>query len=219
MEWADLISAALPVMLKGALYTLMFAVVAMVLGLLLGFVVALLRVGRVPVLSQLVAFYVSAMRGTPLLVQIFVIYYGLPGIGIELDPVPAGIIALTLNVAAYLSESLRGGIAGVDRGQWDAGLSLGFSWWQTMRYIVAPQALRLSVPSLSNSLISLIKDTSLVSVITVTELMLATKEVIAQTFQPLPLYLGAAALYWLMSASFERLQKRVERKLDMAHQR
>lgn len=219
MEWADLLSAALPVMLKGALYTLMFAVVAMVLGLLLGFVVALLRVGRVPVLSQLVAFYVSAMRGTPLLVQIFVIYYGLPGIGIELDPVPAGIIALTLNVAAYLSESLRGGIAGVDRGQWDAGLSLGFSWWQTMRYIVAPQALRLSVPSLSNSLISLIKDTSLVSVITVTELMLATKEVIAQTFQPLPLYLGAAALYWLMSASFERLQKRVERKLEMAHQR
>ncbi|WP_287877680.1 amino acid ABC transporter permease [Aquitalea sp.] len=219
MEWADLISAALPVMLKGALYTLMFAVVAMVLGLLLGFVVALLRVGKVPVLSQLVAFYVSAMRGTPLLVQIFVIYYGLPGIGIELDPVPAGIIALTLNVAAYLSESLRGGIAGVDRGQWDAGLSLGFSWWQTMRYIVAPQALRLSVPSLSNSLISLIKDTSLVSVITVTELMLATKEVIAQTFQPLPLYLGAAALYWIMSASFERLQKRVERKLEMAHQR
>ncbi|QBJ80285.1 MULTISPECIES: amino acid ABC transporter permease [Aquitalea] len=219
MEWADLIAAALPVMLKGALYTLMFAVVAMVLGLLLGFVVALLRVGKVPVLSQLVAFYVSAMRGTPLLVQIFVIYYGLPGIGIELDPVPAGIIALTLNVAAYLSESLRGGIAGVERGQWDAGLSLGFSWWQTMRYIVAPQALRLSVPSLSNSLISLIKDTSLVSVITVTELMLATKEVIAQTFQPLPLYLGAAALYWVMSASFERLQKRVERKLDMAHQR
>ncbi|WP_089085116.1 amino acid ABC transporter permease [Aquitalea magnusonii] len=219
MEWADLIAAALPVMLKGALYTLMFAVVAMVLGLLLGFVVALLRVGKVPVLSQLVAFYVSAMRGTPLLVQIFVIYYGLPGIGIELDPVPAGIIALTLNVAAYLSESLRGGIAGVERGQWDAGLSLGFSWWQTMRHIVAPQALRLSVPSLSNSLISLIKDTSLVSVITVTELMLATKEVIAQTFQPLPLYLGAAALYWIMSASFERLQKRVERKLEMAHQR
>lgn len=219
MEWAQLIAAALPVMLMGALYTLLFAVIAMVLGLLLGFVVALLRVAKVPLLSQLVAFYVSAMRGTPLLVQIFVIYYGLPGIGIELDAVPAGIIALTLNVAAYLSESLRGGIAGVARGQWDAGLSLGLSWWQTMRYIVAPQALRLALPSLSNSLISLIKDTSLVSVITVTELMLATKEVIAQTFQPLPLYLGAAALYWLMSAALERLQKRLERKLELAHQR
>ena len=219
MEWTQLFQAALPVMLKGTLYTLMFALVAMVLGLALGFAVALVRVGRVPLLSQLAALYVSVMRGTPLLVQIFVIYYGLPGVGIELDPVSAGVISLTLNVAAYLSESLRGGIAGVHKGQWDAGLSLGFTWWQTMRYIVAPQALRLSVPSLSNSLISLIKDTSLVSVITVTELMLATKEVIAQTFQPLPLYLGAAAIYWALRAAFERVQRMVEKQVDLAHQR
>ncbi|OWY37968.1 ABC transporter permease [Xenophilus sp. AP218F] len=218
-QWIALFEAALPVMLKGAGYTVMFAVIAMVLGLALGFVVALTRVARVPLLSELAAFYVSAMRGTPLLVQIFVIYYGLPGVGLELDPVPAGVLALTLNVAAYLSESLRGGIAGVARGQWDAAFSLGLSWWQTMRFIIAPQALRLSVPSLSNSLISLIKDTSLVSVITVTELMLATKEVIAQTFQPLPLYLAAAAIYWLLSAAFERVQQRVERRLNLAHQR
>nr|WP_199065590.1 amino acid ABC transporter permease [Chromobacterium sp. ASV5] len=218
-QWIALFEAALPVMLKGAGYTVMFAVIAMVLGLALGFVVALTRVARVPLLSKLAAFYVSAMRGTPLLVQIFVIYYGLPGVGLELDPVPAGVLALTLNVAAYLSESLRGGIAGVARGQWDAAFSLGLSWWQTMRFIIAPQALRLSVPSLSNSLISLIKDTSLVSVITVTELMLATKEVIAQTFQPLPLYLAAAAIYWLLSAAFERVQQRVERRLNLAHQR
>ncbi|UTH76543.1 amino acid ABC transporter permease [Chromobacterium sp. IIBBL 290-4] len=218
-DWMTLFEAALPVMLKGAGYTLAFALVAMVLGLALGFAVAMVRVAKLPLLSQLAAFYVSAMRGTPLLVQIFVIYYGLPGIGLELDPVPAGVLALTLNVAAYLSESLRGGIAGVAKGQWDAAFSLGLSWWQTMRHIIAPQALRLSVPSLSNSLISLIKDTSLVSVITVTELMLATKEVIAQTFQPLPLYLAAAAIYWLLSASFERLQRRVEDKLNLAHQR
>ncbi|PTU66633.1 ABC transporter permease [Chromobacterium sp. Panama] len=218
-DWIVLFESALPVLLQGAGYTLMFAVVSMILGLALGFVVALLRVAQVPVLAQLATFYVSAMRGTPLLVQIFVIYYGLPGAGIELGPVTAGILALTLNVAAYLSESLRGGIAGVHRGQWDAGLSLGLSWWQTMRHIIAPQALRLSVPSLSNSLISLIKDTSLVSVITVTELMLATKEVIAQTFQPLPLYLAAAAIYWVLSASFERVQGYVERRLELAHKR
>ncbi|OHX13796.1 amino acid ABC transporter permease [Chromobacterium sphagni] len=218
-DWMALFEAALPVLLKGAWHTLLFAVVAMVLGLALGFVVAMVRVARLPVLSQLAAFYVSAMRGTPLLVQIFVIYYGLPGMGLELDPVPAGVLALTLNVAAYLSESLRGGIAGVARGQWDAAFSLGLSWWQTMRHIIAPQALRLSVPSLSNSLISLIKDTSLVSVITVTELMLATKEVIAQTFQPLPLYLAAAAIYWLLSAAFERIQRRVEDRLELAHRR
>jgi len=219
MSLTELLRLALPVLLKGTAYTLLFELVAMVLGLALGFVVALLRIARVPLASPLAAFYVSAMRGTPLLVQIFVIYYGLPGIGIELDPVPAGVLALTLNVAAYLSESLRGGIAGVERGQWDAGLSLGLGWWRCMRFVIAPQALRLSVPSLSNSLISLIKDTSLVSVITVTELMLATKDVIAQTFQPLPLYLMAAAIYWILSFAFERLQKRVEGRLAAAYSR
>lgn len=217
--WIDLFRTAWPVLLQGTLYTLLFAVISMVLGLALGFLVALVRVARVPALAQLAAFYVSAMRGTPLLVQIFVIYYGLPGIGIEFDPVTAGVLALTLNVGAYLSESMRGGIAGVDRGQWDAGLSLGLGWWQTMRFVVAPQALRLAVPSLSNSLISLIKDTSLVSVITVTELMLATKEVIAQTFQPLPLYLAAAAIYWGLSASFEQVQRRVEARLNLSYRR
>lgn len=219
MEWLELFELALPVMLKGALYTLMFALVSMVLGLLLGFSVALIRVAKLPVLSQIAAVYVSAMRGTPLLVQIFVIYYGLPGIGIEFDPVSAGILALTLNVSAYLSESMRGAIVGVSQGQWQAAQSLGFGWWQSMRYIIAPQALRLAVPSLSNSLISLIKDTSLVSVITVTELMLATKEVIAQTFQPLPLYLAAAGIYWVLSASFERVQKRVEARLEASYRR
>jgi len=217
--WLDLIPLAWPFLLKGALYTLGFALAAMVLGLALGFIVALVRIARVPLLAQLAAIYVSAMRGTPLLVQIFVIYYGLPGVGIEFEPVTAGVLALTLNVAAYLSESMRGAIAGVSIGQWQAGYSLGLSWWQTMRHVVAPQALRLAVPSLSNSLISLIKDTSLVSVITVTELMLATKEVIAQTFQPLPLYLAAAAIYWLMSAVFERVPRWVEARLELAHQR
>ncbi|GAA5786946.1 amino acid ABC transporter permease [Chitiniphilus shinanonensis] len=211
--WIDLFHLAWPFLLKGAGYTLAFALAAMVLGLALGFVVALLRVAQVPVLAQVATFYVSAMRGTPLLVQIFVIYYGLPSVGIEFSPATAGVLALTLNVAAYLSESMRGAIAGVSRDQWHAGYSLGLTWWQTMRHVVVPQALRLAVPSLSNSLISLIKDTSLVSVITVTELMLATKEVIAQTFQPLPLYLAAAALYWAMSAAFEWVQRQVEARL------
>ncbi len=163
--------------------------------------------------SQIAAVYVSAFRGTPLLVQIFVLYYGLPSVGIEFTPVTAGILALTLNVAAYLSESMRGAILGIDKGQWEAGLSVGLTWGQTLWNIITPQALRLAVPSLSNSLISLIKDTSLISVITVTELMLATKEVIAETFQPLPLYLAAAGIYWLLSALFERVQKALENRL------
>ncbi|EKA37574.1 L-cysteine transporter of ABC system YecS [Pseudomonas aeruginosa ATCC 14886] len=217
LEWlanlVELLGMAWPFLLQGAMYTVLFAAVSMVLGLILGFSVAVVRVTKVPVVSQIAAVYVSAFRGTPLLVQIFVLYYGLPSVGIEFTPVTAGILALTLNVAAYLSESMRGAILGIDKGQWEAGLSVGLTWGQTRWNIITPQALRLAVPSLSNSLISLIKDTSLISVITVTELMLATKEVIAETFQPLPLYLAAAGIYWLLSALFERVQKALENRL------
>ncbi|MBH9304263.1 amino acid ABC transporter permease [Pseudomonas aeruginosa] len=217
LEWlanlVELLGMAWPFLLQGAMYTVLFAAVSMVLGLILGFSVAVVRVPKVPVVSQLAAVYVSAFRGTPLLVQIFVLSYGLPSVGIEFTPVTAGILALTLNVAAYLSESMRGAILGIDKGQWEAGLSVGLTWGQTLWNIITPQALRLAVPSLSNSLISLIKDTSLISVITVTELMLATKEVIAETFQPLPLYLAAAGIYWLLSALFERVQKALENRL------
>ncbi|HBP6401092.1 TPA: amino acid ABC transporter permease [Pseudomonas aeruginosa] len=217
LEWlanlVELLGMAWPFLLQGAMHTVLFAAVSMVLGLILGFSVAVVRVTKVPVVSQIAAVYVSAFRGTPLLVQIFVLYYGLPSVGIEFTPVTAGILALTLNVAAYLSESMRGAILGIDKGQWEAGLSVGLTWGQTLWNIITPQALRLAVPSLSNSLISLIKDTSLISVITVTELMLATKEVIAETFQPLPLYLAAAGIYWLLSALFERVQKALENRL------
>ncbi|HCW0512701.1 TPA: amino acid ABC transporter permease [Pseudomonas aeruginosa] len=217
LEWlanlVELLGMAWPFLLQGAMYTVLFAAVSMVLGLILGFSVAVVRVTKVPVVSQIAAVYVSAFRGTPLLVQIFVLYYGLPSVGIEFTPVTAGILALTLNVAAYLSESMRGAILGIDKGQWEAGLSVGLTWGQTLWNIITPQALRLAVPSLSNSLISLIKDTSLIYVITVTELMLATKEVIAETFQPLPLYLAAAGIYWLLSALFERVQKALENRL------
>ncbi|OTJ22356.1 ABC transporter permease [Pseudomonas aeruginosa] len=217
LEWlanlVELLGMAWPFLLQGAMYTVLFAAVSMVLGLILGFSFAVVRVTKVPVVSQIAAVYVSAFRGTPLLVQIFVLYYGLPSVGIEFTPVTAGILALTLNVAAYLSESMRGAILGIDKGQWEAGLSVGLTWGQTLWNIITPQALRLAVPSLSNSLISLIKDTSLISVITVTELMLATKEVIAETFQPLPLYLAAAGIYWLLSALFERVQKALENRL------
>ncbi|HBO7504081.1 amino acid ABC transporter permease [Pseudomonas aeruginosa] len=217
LEWlanlVELLGMAWPFLLQGAMYTVLFAAVSMVLDLILGFSVAVVRVTKVPVVSQIAAVYVSAFRGTPLLVQIFVLYYGLPSVGIEFTPVTAGILALTLNVAAYLSESMRGAILGIDKGQWEAGLSVGLTWGQTLWNIITPQALRLAVPSLSNSLISLIKDTSLISVITVTELMLATKEVIAETFQPLPLYLAAAGIYWLLSALFERVQKALENRL------
>ncbi|MDY0745074.1 amino acid ABC transporter permease [Paucibacter sp. R3-3] len=217
MDLASLFALAWPVMLKGTGYTLLFAVASMALGLPVAGLVTLIRVLDVRGLSRLAAVYVSAMRGTPLLVQIFLVYYGLPGVGIELSPITAGILTLTLNVAAYMSETLRGAIAAVAQGQWLAGTSLGLTRRQTLRHVVAPQALRAAVPSLSNSLISLIKDTSLVSVIAVTELMLATKELISTTFQPFPLYVAAAGIYWLLSLSFEQLQRRMEKRLAYPH--
>ncbi|SEL92983.1 amino acid ABC transporter membrane protein, PAAT family [Roseateles sp. YR242] len=213
----SLLALAWPVLLKGTGYTLFFAVASMILGLPLAGLISLIRVLRLPVLRQVCAVYVSAMRGTPLLVQVFIVYYGLPSIGIEFSPVSAGILTLTLNVAAYMSETLRGAINAVETDQWLAGTSLGLTRQQTLRYVIAPQALRAAVPSLSNSLISLIKDTSLVSVIAVTELMLATKELISTTFQPFPLYMAAAMIYWLLSFVFEQFQRWMERRMAYPH--
>jgi cystine transport system permease protein len=218
MELFDLLREAAPVMLTGAGYTLLFALASMVGGLALGFPAAVMRMSPYALVRWPATLYVSVMRGTPLLVQIFVIYYGLPSIGIEFTPVTAGVLALSLNAGAYLSESLRGAIDSISGGQWRASFSLGLGYWQTLGHIVLPQALRVAVPSMSNTLISLIKDTSLVSVITMTELMLSTKEVIATTFRPLPLYIAAAAIYWCMSLAFESVQRRAERRLNRAHQ-
>jgi len=211
MDFIELMALAGPILLKGTGYTLIFAFSAMFGGLVVGFMLAVARI--VPSRwSQVPAtVYVSMMRGTPLLVQVFIIYYGLPSIGISFAPLPAGVLALSLNAGAYISESLRGAIIGITRGQWSAGYSLGLTYSQNLYYVVLPQALRLAVPSMSNTLISLIKDTSLVSVITVTELLLATKDVIATTFQPLPLYLAAAGIYWVLSICLEHLQARLEK--------
>jgi len=217
VELIALLREAAPTLLAGAGYTLLFAVASMIGGLAIGLPVALMRIAPWAAVRLPASLYVSLMRGTPLLVQIFVIYYGLPSVGIEFTPVTAGVLALSLNAGAYLSESLRGAIRAVSEGQWRASFSLGLGYWQTLHHIVMPQALRIAVPSMSNTLISLIKDTSLVSVITMTELMLATKEVIAVSFQPLPLYLAAACIYWALSLFFEAIQRRAERRLNRAH--
>lgn len=211
----DLIVQSLPVLLLGAAITVKFALWSMLFGLMIGVIVALMGIGKRRWLQHIARAYVSIMRGTPLLVQIFVVYYGLPNIGISLDPTTAGILTLTANAGAYLSESMRGAILGIGKGQWAAAHSLGLNHLQTLRYVICPQALRLAVPSLGNTLISLIKDTSLVSVITVTELLRSAQEVIAATFQPLPLYLAVALIYWILSTGLAWLQRRVESRLAL----
>ena len=215
MSTTSLLVQSLPVLAQGAVLTVKFAVLSMIFGLFAGAVLAVMGISHNRVLNSIARVYVSLFRGTPLLVQIFVIYYGLPSLGISLDPTPAGVIALSANVAAYLSESMRGAILGIPNGQWLAAYSLGLSRRQTLRYVIAPQALRIAVPSLSNSLISLIKDTSLVSVITVTELLRSAQEIIASTYQPLPLYLAAAAVYWVLCQVLEWVQHWYEKRLAL----
>ncbi|WP_291431113.1 amino acid ABC transporter permease [Deinococcus sp.] len=205
---------SLPTLLGALPVTLGFALAAMLLGLPLGFCVALARLSRLGWVRGLSSLYVSFIRGTPLLVQIFVIYYGLPSLGITLNPVAGGVIALTLNAAAYLSETIRAAILSVPRGQREAATSLGLNAGQTMRLIVLPQAARVSLPSMSNTLIGLVKDTSLVSVITVVELLRSAQLVIARTFEPFGPYLAAALIYWAVSSLLEIVQRALERRFS-----
>ncbi|AWN24367.1 ABC transporter permease [Deinococcus irradiatisoli] len=206
--------AALPALLLGTRLTIGFALAAMLLGLPLGLIVAMLRLYAPGWLARLAALYVSFIRGTPLLVQIFVVYYGLPSLGITLSPLVGGVLALTLNAAAYLSETMRAAILSIGRGQREAAYSLGLNRRQAMQLIVLPQAARVALPSLGNSLIGLVKDTSLVSVITVVELLRSAQLVIARTFEPFGPYLAAALIYWALSSLLEVVQRRLEVRLS-----
>ncbi|GAA5532270.1 amino acid ABC transporter permease [Deinococcus metallilatus] len=205
---------ALPTLLAAAPITLGYALAAMLLGLPLALLVALARLSGIRPLQWISGVYVSFIRGTPLLVQIFVVYYGLPSFGITLSPLVGGVLALTFNAAAYLSETMRAAILSVPRGQREAALSLGLTPGQTLRLVVLPQAARVALPSLGNTLIGLVKDTSLVSVITVVELLRSAQLVIARTFEPFGPYLAAALIYWLISSLLELVQRRLEVRLS-----
>jgi cystine transport system permease protein len=146
-----------PFLLKGAYYTVILSLGGMFFGLVLGFGLALMRLSRLRLLSGIARVYVSFFRGTPLLVQLFVIYYGLPQLGIELDPLPAALIGFSLNMGAYACEILRAAIGAVDRGQWEAAASIGMTRAQTMRRAILPQAARTALPPLGNSFISLVR--------------------------------------------------------------
>lgn len=203
---------SLPSLLNATLMTIFLAVVSIIIALILGFFTALARISTIKLLAKLAAAYVSIFRGTPLLVQVFVIYYGLPQINIEMDPIPSGILALSLNAGAYLSESFRAAILSIDKGQMEAAVSLGMTYSQALRRVILPQSLRIAIPTLSNTFIVLIKDTSLISVITVTELLQMSSLLIAKTFEPLTIYLIAAALYWILIAVFSALLDKLEKR-------
>ena len=211
--WLSLMIESLPSLLWACLlFTVPLTLLSFAFGLTLGFVVALIRLFAPRPFGLVVRFYVWIIRGTPLLVQLFVIFYGLPSLGILLDAFPAALIGFTLNVGAYSSEIVRAAISSVPRGQWEAAYSIGMSWSQAMRRTILPQATRVAVPPLSNTFISLVKDTSLAAAITVPELFQTAQRIVATTYEPLILYIEAALIYLALSSVLSTLQVRLERR-------
>lgn len=206
--------SSLPLLLHGASFTLQLSITGMFFGLLLGFMLALMRLSALLPLRWLARIYVSIVRGTPLIAQLFLIYYGLPQFGIELDPIPAAMIGLSLNTAAYTCETLRAAIASIDKGQWEAAASIGMTRWQTLRRAILPQAGRVALPPLSNSFISLVKDTSLAATIQVPELFRQAQLITSRTLEVFTMYLAASLIYWIMSAVLSSLQNYFEHRLN-----
>lgn len=212
---ADLFWSSLGPLLVGAVRgTIPLALLSFVLGLVLALLVALLRLSRNKIANGVGRFYVSVIRGTPLLVQLFVIFYGLPAIGVKLDPWPSAIIAFSLNVGGYAAEVIRAAILSVPSGQWEAGHMIGMSRTQTLLRIILPQAARVSVPPLSNTFISLVKDTSLASLILVTEMFQVAQQVAAFSQEFMLLYLEAALIYWVICLILSTVQTQLEKRLD-----
>ena len=206
---------ALPrILTAGLTMTIPLTLISFSLAMVIAVAVALVQYANVPVLRQIARFYIWVIRGTPLLVQLFIIFYGLPSLGIMLDAFPAAVIAFAFNEGAYCAETMRGALESVPQGQLEAGSCVGMTWWQIMRRIVLPQALRTAVPSPSNSLISMIKDTSLASNITVAELFMAGQRVAARTYIFLPIYCEVAVVYLLFCTIITKLQALVERQLN-----
>ncbi len=212
--WLQLmIDSFWPLLSAGLIFTVPLTLITFILGILLGLLVALARLYGPTPLVALVRFYVWLIRGTPLLVQLFLIFYGLPSAGIVLDAFTAAVIGFTLNIGAYSSEIIRATLAAIPKGQWEAAYSIGMNWPQVMWRVILPQAARIAVPPLSNTFISLVKDTSLAAAVTVPELFQAAQRLASVTYEPLILYSETALIYLMFSSVLSTLQDRLERKL------
>ena len=202
------------ILLPGLAVTIPLTVLSFAFAMVIAAAVALVQFARVPVLRQLARVYIWVVRGTPLLVQLFIIFYGLPSMGIVLDAFPTAVIAFSINEGAYCAETIRAALESVPSGQLEAGYCVGMSWWQVMRRIIMPQALRTAFPPLSNSLIGMVKDTSLAANITVTEMFMATQRVASYTYQFLPVYCELAVIYLMFCTVLTWVQKQGEKYLN-----
>ncbi|EGV04944.1 ABC transporter, permease protein [Haemophilus pittmaniae HK 85] len=219
-ERADyLIDSFWPMLEAGLLYTIPLAIVSFIYGVLIALGVAIIRTipdgGRlIRFLQLLCRIYISIIRGTPMLVQIFIIFYGLPEVGITLEPFPTAIIAFSINISAYAAESIRAAILAVPKGQWEASYAIGMNYRQAFFRTIMPQALRISVPSLSNTFISTVKDTSLASLVLVAELFRVAQNITAVNYEFILIYSEAALIYWIFCFILSLLQNRLEMRLS-----
>ncbi|MFD6441485.1 amino acid ABC transporter permease [Peribacillus sp. NPDC060186] len=211
----DVIWVNLPFLLKGAYYTLLITIISMFFGSIIAVIVAVARLKGNKFIRWMARAYVSIIRGTPTLVQIIIVYYGLADYGFNLQPLTAAYIALSISIGAYLSETLRGAIQSIPKGQYEAAYASGMSAYQTMRRIIFPQAIRVAIPPAGNTFIGMLKETSLVSVITVTELLRSAQLLIAQYYVYMPFYLSIALMYWIMSTGFSFVLERIEKRLSI----
>jgi len=203
------------ILLPGLTMTIPLTVISFAIALVIALFTAIVQIAEVPMLKPLARLYVWIIRGTPLLVQLFVVFYGLPSLGIVLDAFLSAIIVFSINTGAYASETIRAAIEAVPPGQMEAGYCVGMTYAQCMRRIILPQALRTAFPPLSNSLIGLIKDTSLAANITIMEMFMAAQRIAARTYEPFALYCEVGLVYLIFCTVLTRLQRTWEVKLKL----
>jgi polar amino acid transport system permease protein len=215
LEESSLLIKSIPLLLQGTLATIQIAIVSIAIGLCGGIFIGVLNCTklRTSFSTYVLNMFVWTIRGTPLFVQVLIVYYALPElIGISLSPFIAGVIALGINSMAYISEIVRGGINAIPEGQWEAAYVIGLKPWQTLQGIILPQMFRITLPSLTNELTALIKETSILMVIGVAELTKISRDIVARELDPMTIYLAAAALYLVMTSSVALLAKFTQKK-------
>ncbi|WP_202324213.1 MULTISPECIES: amino acid ABC transporter permease [unclassified Mesorhizobium] len=196
---------------QGVVTTIYISAISLVFSSIIGIIAAIAKLSTNGFAYGIASFYTSFFRGLPLLMQVYMVYLGLPQVGLVLDAVPSGVLALSLCNGAYMAEIFRSGIQSIDRGQWEASRSLGFGFGLTMRKIILPQALPVIIPPMGNSFIGMLKDSSLVSVLGVWELTFLGRTIGVPTFQVMEMLIAAAILYWILSVCLELMQSRLER--------
>ena len=211
--YLDSLALWLPPLLRAAKFTLNIALLSILVGTVVGLLLALLKMSRRGLLRRPAALYIEVIRGTPALAQLYIVYFGLAGVGVTLDNVTAAVVALGLNAAAYMAEIYRAGIESVHSGQREAALSLGMTPLQALRFIVLPQAWRVVLPPGANLSIAVLKDTSLASAIATPELMSRAYDLVGQTWRPMPIYIVVAVMYMVMCLPLGQLVHHLERSV------